>query len=533
MALRMESAGPTHSTERLRVGILLDSYIVPAWVANIVRRLQTSPFVEIAAVIQVPSTHHSHPFSRKHRLFTKYLEWDAQRTAPEHDPFALVDLAPDLAQIATAPSDLDLLLSLTSQPKPPEFHFSPRYGIWRFQHGNCPAENDAACFWDLYRNNHVVRTALLSFPAIAGSPHLLAEAFSATVPGWSHRLNAAVPYARTSALVLHSLRNISPNPEPQLSPEPPAPPCSPPSNAQMLKFLTRNAGRTIVRRARYSHHVPHWFIAFRTDRAKFLANTGRFDPAGFRPIEAPAGHFYADPFVIHWRGQDFLFFEDYPYAEGKGCISAMTIDANGKLGPPERVLERPYHLSYPFVFEQQNELFMIPETLAAERIELYRAIEGPSRWELVKILRDQVRAVDTTLWIENGVFYFFTNLAEGGATVNDDLFLFHADSLTGDWTPHPANPVCSDVRRSRSAGKLFRRGGKLFRPAQDCSVRYGYACQLNEIEVLSPLEYRERPAFRIEPDWLPGLVGTHTINSNENIEVIDAQIIVPKRRVGA
>jgi hypothetical protein len=130
--------------------------------------------------------------------------------------------------------------------------------------------------------------------------------------------------------------------------------------------------------------------------------------------------------------------------------------------------------------------------------------------------------------MEDGRFYFFTNIAERWATVNDDLYLFHADELLGEWKPHPQNPVVTDVRRSRGAGKLFRRNGKLIRPAQDCSVRYGYACQLNEIEVLTQAEYRERPVRRIEPDWAPGLIGTHTINSNENLEVIDGQIYTKK-----
>jgi hypothetical protein len=135
-----------------------------------------------------------------------------------------------------------------------------------------------------------------------------------------------------------------------------------------------------------------------------------------------------------------------------------------------------------------------------------------------------VQAVDTTLWVENGLFYFFTNITERGASVNDELSLFVAESLWGQWEPHPGNPLVTDVRRSRGAGKLFHRGGRLIRPSQDCSVRYGYACQLNEVEVLTPTRYREKPLQRIEPDWAPGLIGTHTLNSNARIELIDGQV---------
>ncbi len=265
-------------------------------------------------------------------------------------------------------------------------------------------------------------------------------------------------------------------------------------------------------------------MAYRTDRSKFLSRTEEIDLGGFRNIRAPAGHFYADPFVIQWNGRNYLFVEDYVFEKQRGCISVMEIGTDGVIGEAERVLDLPYHLSYPFVFEHEGALWMIPETLGAGRIELYRASAGAMKWEFVKSLRDGVQAVDTTLWRENGRFYFFTNIAERGSTVNDELFLFHSDSLLGEWNAHPRNPICTDVRRSRGAGKLFRRKGKLIRPAQDCSVRYGYACQLNEIEVLTTTEYRERPAGRIEPDWHRGLIGTHTINSNEEIEVIDGQV---------
>jgi hypothetical protein len=99
--------------------------------------------------------------------------------------------------------------------------------------------------------------------------------------------------------------------------------------------------------------------------------------------------------------------------------------------------------------------------------------------------------------------------------------LFYADRLDGRWHYHPANPVSSDARRARPAGSLFYRDGRLFRPAQDCSVRYGYAIVLNEVLKLSKTEYQERAAETIQPSWRPGLLGTHTINANERYEVID------------
>ena len=43
------------------------------------------------------------------------------------------------------------------------------------------------------------------------------------------------------------------------------------------------------------------------------------------------------------------------------------------------------------------------------------------------------------------------------------------------------------------------KNGLLYRPAQDCSVRYGYATVVHQIERLSRTEFREHEVARIEP----------------------------------
>ena len=77
------------------------------------------------------------------------------------------------------------------------------------------------------------------------------------------------------------------------------------------------------------------------------------------------------------------------------------------------------------------------------------------------------------------------------------------------------------MRNSRSAGNLFWRNGRLYRPTQDCSVRYGYAIQVNEVTRLTPTEFEERPVNWIPPAWNPGLLGTHTWNESSRLEVLD------------
>jgi hypothetical protein len=69
---------------------------------------------------------------------------------------------------------------------------------------------------------------------------------------------------------------------------------------------------------------------------------------------------------------------------------------------------------------------------------------------------------------------------------------------------------------------MFRRGARLYRPAQDCSERYGYAVTLNEVTMLTPTSYAEAPRAQILPDWDPRIAATHTLAYTPGLTVIDA-----------
>ena len=115
-----------------------------------------------------------------------------------------------------------------------------------------------------------------------------------------------------------------------------------------------------------------------------------------------------------------------------------------------------------------------------------------------------------------------------GAALSDDLCAYHAPALTGPWEPHELNPVLRSVVRARPAGHVFRHEGRLIRPAQDCSVTYGYATVFNEIQTLTPSTYVERPLGRLDPVWLPGLTGIHTYNTDGHFEVVDSRRVLAR-----
>jgi hypothetical protein len=292
----------------------------------------------------------------------------------------------------------------------------------------------------------------------------------------------------------------------------------------MVRFLSRLAIRRIWARVRslFIRERTQWFIAF---RARTGSRTLQTDQKDLRVVVAPSNRFYADPFLIKQDGKNYLFFEDFDFSKNRASIAFAELKSGGRLSEPRTALQMDSHLSYPFVFESQGHVYMIPETKERKTIELYRAQQFPHKWALLKVLAENVLAVDSTVFQYEGKFWLFTNIAAPGASTYDELHVFYAKSLQGPWAPHPRNPVVSDVRRARPAGALFVEDGRIIRPSQDCSVRYGSALCFNEVQILSETEYREASCGRIDPKWYPGAICTHTYNRTEEFEVLDGMRI--------
>lgn len=265
-------------------------------------------------------------------------------------------------------------------------------------------------------------------------------------------------------------------------------------------------------------HLDQWVLLYSL-RDGFSSSMWRYEK-----IMPPKDRFWADPHAIRRDGRYFIFIEEYLYSTHKGHIAVIEMDEAGNWTSPVTVLERPYHLSYPFVFEHEDELYMIPESAGNRTIELYRCVEFPHRWEFQMNLMEDVYAVDATLLQRDGRWWLFANLVENeGASSWDELFVFHApDFRTSDWCPHVRNPVVSDCKRSRPAGRFFEIDGRLYRPSQNCSVRYGYGFNFSEVKVLDQEHYEEEVVSVVTPDWDRRVLGTHTFNRVGRLHLSDA-----------
>lgn len=257
-----------------------------------------------------------------------------------------------------------------------------------------------------------------------------------------------------------------------------------------------------------------WTIGWRFDQSASLLDKS---DATFRILAGGPSSYFADPFPFQHKGQNFIFVEQYLYSKNRGCIAVVALDQDGAASTPRIILEEPHHLSYPFVFEHAGQIWMIPESGAAQNVCLYRAVEFPYRWTREACLIEGIEAYDVTPLHHKEGFSFFVSPRLWKSSSWDVLDLYHADNLTGSWTSHAAGPVLIDARFSRPAGAFIERAGSILRPAQTCLRGYGDAVTFCRIDAISASDFAQTPIGRIRS----GPFGCHTYNRYAGLEVID------------
>lgn len=336
---------------------------------------------------------------------------------------------------------------------------------------------------------------------------------------YSYLLNNTSLQERRDVLLLAALRNlglpgsIPPQGQlPRLEPRPPRPP----TWAESLAYAAQLSGRVLAKVSdRLTKSRYRWNVAFSRAPWEDLV------PSEGTVIANPEGRFLADPFVLSRGEKDYCFVEDFDDASGKGAISVYELHGGHaqRLG---EVLNEPFHMSFPYVFEYNGQLYMCPETSEANQIRLYKNVEFPMKWEFSCVLMDNVSAVDTLLFPKDGAWWMFTNINESKDTDYPALSIFSApDPLSGLWRPHLQNPVLVEGRGGRNGGLLVS-GERIFRPGQCQGFDlYGKSFRIHEMTQLSLRDYKETSVREIHPSFFHGLSGTHHIHSSGRVTVFD------------
>lgn len=296
----------------------------------------------------------------------------------------------------------------------------------------------------------------------------------------------------------------------------------PVSAALMAQKAIRQLAWKFLRRVyQLGFLTPHWRVGWRRIEGADVYGLRQHPATGWTSLPDNGRRFYADPFPVEYQGRLFLFAEDFPHETGKGVISAVEFGPDGPVGPMQTVFEHAVHLSYPFIFERDGQMWMIPETCAAKTVELYRATQFPGGWVREAVLLEHIVASDVTLLEYGGKWWMFASVQAGGGAYSDTLHLWSAPDFRGPWTPHRQNPVLIDMASARPAGRVELRDGHLLRPVQDCRKGYGAALGIARILRLDDGGFEQVVETLLEPGPLwPGR-RLHTLNQGGGFEFID------------
>jgi hypothetical protein len=539
---------------KLNLGILLDSYEVPAWAYNAIERINHSTCAKFSLIILNDRNENSESKwiglwkNRRNMVYLIHNKIDEKFNHQEPNAFAqknLQEILPGVPAINVRPiqkgdseyfgpmdvqkirgQGLDILIKMGFGFLQGGILTASKFGIWGYYHGDySKIRSDTPGFWEVLEN----------WPETGSGLCILGEGNGGTIlyRSWSftHPFSPARNrncYFWTSSLflprqieLLHRLgekaflqeiekfnRGFSDQDYRRYKI---------PSNLLAIKLLAKLFAKMAYRALQKAFFLDQWVLLF--ERNHEISTSFR----KFRKVIPPKDRFWADPQAIQDGGRYYIFVEEYIYRKGKGHISVLEMGGDGKWGDPVRILEKDYHLSYPFVFKWEGSYFMVPESAQNKSIELYECIEFPHLWKLKINLMEKVTAVDTTLFRYDGKWWLFAAIAENeGSFPQVELFLFFSkDLFTSKWNPHPLNPIISDVKRARPAGPLFVLEGRIFRPSQDCSRNYGYGFDLNEIVRLSEREYHEKKSVSVRAGGDSKMQAIHTFSREGELTLMD------------
>lgn len=531
------------STTKLKVGFLIDeANLLPAWEYEMLLELLKAQFIgEVVLIRSVfpldnikPINHKSLAF-KLFRFFEKiwFRKWpdastmiDLKDLENSHDKLRIVQT---MAGPALESFDIDLLYICFRLKNISNFKI-PRYGSWYVQFGDGEYFKAALpAFWEVMHNEIITKAQLIVNLEDGIEERIVYNAISASVLfsvknnfnsiAWkaTHFLPARL---RTLYLVgptqffenseKSGFKNYSNKDIKWLYP----------SGFIMIGMFVRNCFRYLIYKIGRLINKNNFILLYARDDLKI----GKMDISKFVKLIPPGKSFWADPFVIEKEENYYIFFEEGKYPGYKGQLAIIRINPDGTCNQPQVILEKSYHLSYPFIFEDHGNYYLIPETSANKTVELYHCKKFPFEWEFSKYLMKDVTLQDPTLFFYNDTWWLFvTTKTPKSSSSNDQLLIYYSrDLFLGDWAPHAGNPVVTDVSNCRPAGKIFMEDNKIFRPAQNnASIQYGYSIKINEIELLTTTEFKEKLVFEISPDEHKEFAAIHTLNATSNMIVMD------------
>jgi len=229
---------------------------------------------------------------------------------------------------------------------------------------------------------------------------------------------------------------------------------------------------------------------------------------------------FADPFILDVTNDEIIILaEEFCYDVRRGRIARLVI--NRKTYEEEGyeiILDLPTHLSFPFIMRQNGKVYLIPENSASGYSIIYEYVDESRKITPLHHLAEEP-FTDATVFEMDGHSFLCTTMLPDSNSKSARIYSFDKVGLK---VVDKIAEVIFPIVCGRNAGEVFTVGRQQYRPAQDCTLRYGHGVILQKITMKNG-EWKFEDVNSIYPNTFRYNQGIHTFNCYKGLIVIDAR----------
>ena len=173
--------------------------------------------------------------------------------------------------------------------------------------------------------------------------------------------------------------------------------------------------------------------------------------------------FVADPFGVFHKDHYYIYFEYLNYRNKKGEIRYHKYDKELNLLKSGTALNRSFHLSYPYLFQEKDKLYMMPEMASCKsgKQSIFVFNSESDIWE--ESLINIPAIVDPCIIKEDDIYFIF------GSLKGKKVSYCSNNILNG----YKEIDYISNHDHFQSGGKIFKINDSFYRPLQISDKTYG------------------------------------------------------------
>jgi hypothetical protein len=220
---------------------------------------------------------------------------------------------------------------------------------------------------------------------------------------------------------------------------------------------------------------------------------------------------YADPFIWFDNANNpWIICESWSKESNKANISISKLPTQAEEASFSVIIDEPFHLSFPFVFEYHGSTFILPQSATGSELRFYKNETNQLHWNYSFSINLPIPLVDVICICVEEVWWLIGSAKDPIRNIKNRLFAFYASELNGKTLvkSHRNNPILWSDFGGRNGG-VFEIADKIYRVGQfEGSDIYGFDFKEYEILELTLDIFQQMP-----------LVGSFTKHSHHKTYV--------------